>query len=85
MVISIERGANNLHMVHLMPPRHLSLLKNPEWFCLAGAGLPRLLSLWKILLVFIDLSILLFIHLEVVCLLINKNRNWCHIVDGNFR
>jgi len=34
VVISLERGANDLHMVQLMslPPNHLLLQKNPEWF-----------------------------------------------------
>jgi len=34
MVISLERGANDLHMVQLMPlpPHHLLLQWNPEWF-----------------------------------------------------
>ena len=33
MIICLERGANDLHMVHLMPlpPRHLLLQQNPEW------------------------------------------------------
>jgi len=37
----MERGANNLHMVELMPlpPNHLLLHWNPEWFNLSGAGL----------------------------------------------
>jgi len=36
MVICLERGANDLHMVQLMPlpPRHLLLQQNPEWFIL---------------------------------------------------
>jgi len=34
MLICLERGANDLHMVQLMPlpPHHLSLQQNPEWF-----------------------------------------------------
>jgi len=34
MVICLERGANDLHMVQLMPLSHRYLLphKNPEWF-----------------------------------------------------
>jgi len=34
MVIHLERGANDLHMVQLMPlpPDHLLLQKNTEWF-----------------------------------------------------
>ena len=34
MVVCLERGANDLHMVQLMPlpPHHLLLLQNPEWF-----------------------------------------------------
>ena len=33
MVICLQRGANNLHMVQLMPlpPHHLLLHQNPEW------------------------------------------------------
>ena len=33
MVICLERGANDLHMVQLMPlpPRHLLLQQNLEW------------------------------------------------------
>ena len=33
-VICLERGANDLHMVQLMPlpPHHLLLQQNPEWF-----------------------------------------------------
>ena len=33
VVICLERGANYLHMVQLMPmpPRHLLLQQNPEW------------------------------------------------------
>jgi len=34
-------------MVQLLPlpPHHLLLHENPEWFCLSGAGLPKLA--WK--------------------------------------
>jgi len=34
MVISLDRGANDLHMVQLMPlsPHHLLLRYNSEWF-----------------------------------------------------
>jgi len=34
MVICRQRGANDLHMVQLMPltPHHLLHHKNPEWF-----------------------------------------------------
>ena len=44
MVICLEQGVNDLHMVQLMPlpPHHLLLHYNPEWFCLSGATLPRL-------------------------------------------
>jgi len=44
MVICLERGANDLHIVQLMPPppHHLLLHLNPEWFGLSGASLPRL-------------------------------------------
>jgi len=46
MVIRLERGANDLHMVQLMPlPSHHHLLKqNPEWFTFlvpAYPGCPR--------------------------------------------
>ena len=36
MVICLERGANDLHMVQLMPlpPHHLLLQQNPELFTL---------------------------------------------------
>jgi len=39
-----------LHMFQLMPlpPRHLLLHQNPDWFNLSGAGLPRLS--WKLLI-----------------------------------
>ena len=46
MVICMERGANDLHMVQLMPLplRRLLLQQNPEWFILlvpAYPGCPR--------------------------------------------
>jgi len=43
MVSYLERGANGLHIVHLMPlpSRHLLLHENPEWFCLSGSSLAR--------------------------------------------
>ena len=36
MDVCLERSANDLHMVQLMPlpPRHLLLQQNPEWFIL---------------------------------------------------
>jgi len=42
MVISLEQGANDLHMVQLMPllPRHLLLQQNPEWFILLVPAYP---------------------------------------------
>ena len=45
VVICMERGANDLHMVQLMPlpPHHLLLQYNPEWFTFpvpAYAGCP---------------------------------------------
>ena len=42
MVICLERGANDLHMVRLMPlpPRHLLLQQNPEWFILLVPAYP---------------------------------------------
>ena len=47
MLICLERGADDLHMVQLMqlPPRHLLLHIKPDWFNLSGAGLPGLS--WK--------------------------------------
>jgi len=44
MIICLEQSANGLHTVKLMPlpPYHLLLHYNPEWFCPFGAGLPRL-------------------------------------------
>ena len=50
MVICLERGADYLHMVQLMPtaipePHHLLPHLNPDWFYLSGTGLPRLS--WK--------------------------------------
>jgi len=61
VVVCLERGANDLHVIQLMPlpPHHLLLHKNPEWFYLSGAGLPRLfwkrsretgVCLWQVLL-----------------------------------
>jgi len=40
VVIGLERGANDLHMVQLtpVPPHHLLLHGNPEQFNLSGAG-----------------------------------------------
>jgi len=34
VIICLEQGANDLHMVQLMPlpPHHLLLQQNPEWF-----------------------------------------------------
>jgi len=42
MVICLERGANDLHMVQLMPlpPRHVFVHENTYWFNLSGASLP---------------------------------------------
>jgi len=47
MVICLEQGADNLHMVELMPlpPDHLLHHLNSDWFNLPGAGLTRLS--WK--------------------------------------
>jgi len=47
MVICLEQGADNLHMVELMPlpPDRLLLHLNSDWFNLSGAGLTRLS--WK--------------------------------------
>ena len=59
MVICLERGANDLHMVQLMPlpPRHLLLQQNPEWFILllpAYPGCPgkKAVKRWCLLCVF---------------------------------
>jgi len=40
MIMCLERGANDLHMVQLMslPPHHHASLKS-DWFYLCGAGL----------------------------------------------
>jgi len=34
MVICLEQGTNDLHIIQLMPlpPHHLLLQRNPEWF-----------------------------------------------------
>ena len=42
MVICLEQGANDLHMVQLMPlpPHHLLLQQNPEWFILLEPAYP---------------------------------------------
>ena len=42
MVICLERGANDLHVVQLMPlpPRHLLLQQNPERFILLVPAYP---------------------------------------------
>jgi len=49
VVICLERGADCLHMVQLMPLNHKTpstLTRiNPDWFQLSGTGLPRLS--WK--------------------------------------
>jgi len=44
VVICLERGANDMHMVQLMPlpPHHFLLYWNLDWFNISGAGLPRL-------------------------------------------
>ena len=42
MVICLERGANDLHMVQLMPlpPHHLLLRQNAEWFIILVLAYP---------------------------------------------
>ena len=42
MVICLERGANDLHMVQLMPlpAHHLLLQQNPEWFAFLVPAYP---------------------------------------------
>ena len=42
MVIGLEQGANDLHMVQLMPlpPRHLLLQQNQQWFILLEPAYP---------------------------------------------
>jgi len=44
VVICVERSANDLHMIQLMPlpPNHVLLCQNTDWINLSGAGLPRL-------------------------------------------
>ena len=44
VVICVQRDANDMHMIQLMPlpPHHLLLYYNPDWFNVSGAGLPRL-------------------------------------------
>jgi len=44
MVICLEQGANDLHMVQLMPlpPHHLLLQLNPEWFTFLVPAYPGL-------------------------------------------
>jgi len=44
VVICLERGRDDLHIVQLMslPPRHLLLHYNWDWFNLSGTSLPRL-------------------------------------------
>ena len=44
MVICLQRGANDLYMVQLMPlsSHHLLLHSNEDWFNVSGADLPRL-------------------------------------------
>ena len=38
----LQRGANDLHMIQLMPlsPHHLLLQQNPEWFILLVLAYP---------------------------------------------
>jgi len=42
VVICLGRGANDLHMVQLMllPPHHLLLHENPEWFTFLVLAFP---------------------------------------------
>jgi len=42
MVICLEQGVTDFHMIQLLPllPHHSLLHKNPDWFNLSGAGLP---------------------------------------------
>ena len=54
MVIYLERGANDLHIVQLMPlpPHHLLLQQNPEWFILLvpthlGSPEQRVVKWWR--------------------------------------
>jgi len=46
VVICLERGADCLHMVQLMPLHHKALQSladlNLDWFYPSGTGLPRL-------------------------------------------
>jgi len=45
VVVCLERGADCMHMVQLMPllPQTPSSLPhlNPDWFCLSGTGIPK--------------------------------------------
>ena len=71
MVICLERGVYDLHMVQLMPlpPHHLLLHYNSEWFNLSGTGLvgyPRYPGKESIKRV----SFCLSVCLKVICLLI---------------
>ena len=40
MIICLEQGANDLHVVQLtpLPPYHLLLHYNPDWFNLSNVG-----------------------------------------------
>jgi len=42
MVICLERGTNNLHMIQLMslPPHHLLLQQNPKWLTVLVPAYP---------------------------------------------
>jgi len=46
VVSCLQRGADDLHMVQLMPlsPHHLMLQENLKWFCLSGTSLLRFLE-----------------------------------------
>ena len=74
MVVCLEPGANNLHMVRLMPlpPRHLLLQQNPEWFILlvpAYPGCPgkkavERLCVYVHVCVFVSVAVI-YLHLQL--------------------
>ena len=71
MVIYLERGANDLHMVQLMPlpPRHLLLQQNLEWFILlvpAYPGCPRRKAVKRLCVCVLGASNFAFIAFDTV-------------------
>jgi len=53
VVICLERGANDLHVVQLMPlpPHHLLFNQNPDWLNLFGFPLPQIDSISAMMIV----------------------------------